>query len=258
MPRKNPKLHDAAFLRQRYVVEHKSQQEIGDEIGATQSGVRNAMRRYGIQARARAQYIHIPLLSDGDLLRHAYLQQGKSHREIAAMEGCDASMVLNALKRHGIQRRPGGRAQSVFAGAVYGQLRVIAEVGRINGARAFRCSCDCGAETIVATSHLTSGHTRSCGCLNKPHGFHGSPTYTSWSCMLQRCSYPKTNGYENYGGRGITVCAAWRESFVTFLADMGERPEGMTLDRIDVDGNYESSNCRWADRVTQMANRRKR
>jgi len=81
-------------------------------------------------------------------------------------------------------------------------------------------------------------------------------TRTSWQMMLQRCTNPNATGYENYGGRGIAVCGRWRASFEDFLADMGERPEGRTLDRIDVDGNYEPDNCRWATPVEQRHNRR--
>lgn len=88
------------------------------------------------------------------------------------------------------------------------------------------------------------------------HGMYGTPTYHSWSNMIQRCTNPNTPKYEYYGGRGIEVCGQWRE-FAQFYADMGERPDGMTLDRIDSDGDYEPGNCRWATKTQQLANRKR-
>ncbi len=87
------------------------------------------------------------------------------------------------------------------------------------------------------------------------HGMYASPTYSSWNNMIQRCTNPKYTYYEYYGGRGITVCNRWLD-FRNFLEDMGNKPEGLTLDRVDVDGNYELSNCRWATRKEQAQNRR--
>lgn len=90
------------------------------------------------------------------------------------------------------------------------------------------------------------------------HGYWGTPTYRAWAGMLDRCDRQSRQGYENYGGRGITVCEKWRDSFVAFLKDMGEKPEGLTLDRIDNDGNYGPDNCRWATREVQSRNQRLR
>ena len=88
------------------------------------------------------------------------------------------------------------------------------------------------------------------------HGMVDTPEYNSWRAMRKRCVNPNEENYKWYGGRGISVCSEWMTSFQNFYSDMGERPEGMTLDRIDPDGNYEPSNCRWSDYKTQTRNRR--
>lgn len=91
-------------------------------------------------------------------------------------------------------------------------------------------------------------------CVER-HGLRETPTYRSWTSMISRCGNPNNVSWAHYGGRGITICDAWR-TFLGFLADMGERPEGKTLDRINNDGNYEPGNCRWATASEQSRNRR--
>ncbi len=160
-------------------------------------------------------------------------------------------------------------------GKVYGRLTVLAETSRYtppSGGRSLRqvfCRCRCGNEATVLVKKLRDGHTQSCGCLQRErtaaastvhgHSRRGARTAThnTWRAMRERCSNPKHADWHRYGGRGVIVCDRWR-TFENFLADMGERPAGRTLDRIDPNGNYESGNCRWATAHEQRINQRPR
>jgi hypothetical protein len=125
------------------------------------------------------------------------------------------------------------------------------------------CQCDCGKTAVVISTSLRLGQSRSCGCLHrellsarlKTHGKSHTTEYMSWHAMHQRCINDKHIAWEHYGGRGIKVCKRWQD-FETFLADMGKRPEGLSLDRINNDGDYEPANCRWSSPKEQSNNRR--
>jgi len=145
----------------------------------------------------------------------------------------------------------------------FGRLTVLRYVGlsRFRN-RLWECRCICGKLTTVVGSHLASGNTVSCGCLsreaNTTHGMsrNGTPEYRIWTCMIARCSNREGKGHHNYGGRGIKVCERWLK-FENFYKDMGPRPSPKhSIDRVNNDGDYEPSNCRWATKIEQDTNRR--
>lgn len=149
-----------------------------------------------------------------------------------------------------------------LTGQRFGRLQVLEKTKRTKGHLYWKCACDCGAITEVSGPNLRSSVTKSCGCLHREsiksrtmtHGESQSKTYSIWAGIKARCFDEKSSSYQFYGAKGIRLCERWKR-FENFLADMGECKEGMSIERIDINGDYEPSNCKWIALGDQAKNR---
>ncbi len=153
-----------------------------------------------------------------------------------------------------------------ITGQRFGRLIVLSLSGMSKHSKAlWLCECECGNKKVLVAGDLQSGRSKSCGCLRSQMmrekersrlTSYNKREYKAWQHMISRCTDPKDPGFKNYGGRGIMVCERWLKSFQAFLDDMGKCPPGLMLDRVNNDGNYEPSNCRWTTRKVQNNNKR--
>jgi hypothetical protein len=162
------------------------------------------------------------------------------------------------------ERRANGFIE--MSGQKYGRLSVIAYAGSLKKKARWECLCDCGSAYVAIGHDLRSGNTSSCGCIhreqlvarNRTHGRSGTTEYNIWAGMIDRCTRPAHKDFHRYGGRGITICDRWRNSFEAFFSDMGCRPsQKHSIDRMDNDGNYEPGNCQWTTQTMQVRNSRR-
>lgn len=155
-----------------------------------------------------------------------------------------------------------GRKAIDLTGERFGKLTVIEYAGSKNKHTMWKCKCDCENETIISGDSLKRGKSKSCGCLQRKavtkHKMYDTRIYHIWRHMKERCYNKNYKRYSDYGGRGITICDEWKNDFAAFYnwAITNGYADDLTIDRIDVNGNYESSNCRWVDMKTQQNNRR--
>lgn len=207
----------------------------------------------------------------------AYMQRMREQRPEWVAAQRETRNTRKVAKRRGVSMEEAARlrAEEIPAlrdlwahmeGRVYGRLTVEGAAAKDRfGRRCWICVCECGRRSVASGNSLRTGHIESCGCLavdrgreaNLIHGMTGTPEWRAWCSIRDRCGNPNSYVWDDYGGRGIKVCDQWMGGFEGFFDDMGLRPTPYhSIERMDVDGNYEPTNCIWADKTVQANNKR--